>query len=398
MGFEGFGCARWWVGWGVVWIRDDAGERRGLVSVRALSRDGRMGDTRFAAAVERAQRSAEPKAIVMLLSAALGLFVGTYTRSWLLGAVGGEWVGIVSIVLTYAGFCYIAWSAATSIAAPRIARLLLSDGICPSCGYSLHGVHGNADAITLCPECEARWHTSRIIRAVPFTESAEQAAKATSWTRRLLRTGLDVGPRKMRDARGRTVPVVNARLRKQLASARGERAEQLKGARDAMARHGMVVRILLASMFLYFVVFRVASLPAATKWWHFVVLVFSACMFLSISVGVLWSGAGVRRKVIRDVLLRHGLCPSCAAAIGVAQGDEDGELACGECGAAWTRSSSQRTRKRREDVCPECRYSFDGLERDAEGGVVCPECGRAWRWDGFDWREVFEKGRVTASG
>lgn len=60
---------------------------------------------------------------------------------------------------------FIQWRRARAMRGPMALRVVLSGGLCPSCGYDLLDLPEDSEGLVVCPECSAAWRSGRIDRS-----------------------------------------------------------------------------------------------------------------------------------------------------------------------------------------------------------------------------------------
>ena len=153
-------------------VVDDAGAVRTLVGRVALRSDDRTADPVFAEIVADAEAAAEafgrPNAELLLGFA--GVIGANVTHFLMLATMGSR---------TPSALVFSVWLAATVVlvlaarrrrlrrAALEVADILLHNGLCAACAYSLRGHYGE-DGVVVCPECGAAWREERVVRRHTF--------------------------------------------------------------------------------------------------------------------------------------------------------------------------------------------------------------------------------------
>lgn len=161
----------------------------------------------------------------------------------------------------------------------RVVQTAVGLGICPSCGYDLLGLELAADGCVECPECNAAWRATRIVRTSPLILRDATAAELDVY-KRVGAEGLFAFAASMwwdRDDRGRRTPSAAANLRDRIA---------------AEANSAVRVRLVRG--------------------------------------GTIRSWPGFRRR-----MLSEGLCPSCAWDLRELAAHDDGRVECPVCTSAW---------------------------------------------------------------
>ncbi|MFG0241798.1 MAG: hypothetical protein ACF8R9_03320 [Phycisphaerales bacterium JB054] len=153
-------------------IVDDSGEARGVVRRSSLRSDDRMADPVFAEIVANADAAGEA--------------LGMPTAELVLGFVGVIGANVMHLVMlgamgprTPSALVFVVWVAATAVlvlvarrrrlrrAARDVADILLHNGLCAACAYSLRGHYGEG-GVVVCPECGAAWREERVVRRHAF--------------------------------------------------------------------------------------------------------------------------------------------------------------------------------------------------------------------------------------
>lgn len=98
-----------------------------------------------------------PMAVWMVLAfGSLILWLPSYSRfasglqsiGWLAGVLPGLLIPLSMIPFGY----WACWKMRM-----RMARLVLAEGHCATCGYALDGIESESDRCTICPECGSAW-------------------------------------------------------------------------------------------------------------------------------------------------------------------------------------------------------------------------------------------------
>lgn len=153
-------------------ILDESGAAHGVVRRSALRSDDRMADPVFAEIVANAEAAAEafgrPNAELLLgFAAVIGANV---THFVLLAAMGtrtpSALVCVVWVVATLV-LVLVARRRRLRRAAREVADILLHNGLCAACAYSLRGHYGEV-GVVVCPECGAAWREERVVRRHTF--------------------------------------------------------------------------------------------------------------------------------------------------------------------------------------------------------------------------------------
>ncbi len=232
----------------------------------------------------------------------------------------------------------------------HLADALLEVGLCPACGYTLHGLPTADDSCLVCSECGRAWKRARIDRFL--SEDAEESVQESSLVRRIF--GLyALVPYDAEDGHGVRRPIVTNRELAAILKGGGETRDTL--ARERIHRKlralGLVRRIVFAVLLatMYGIGFASTSLGSVTKFsamtpsidafWAmgfsllgFLVL---GIMFVGVPLWVLFSGIGRPADQAKILLLDEGLCATCARSLSGLSAEADGCTVCPECGAAW---------------------------------------------------------------
>lgn len=214
-----------------------------------------------------------------------------------------------------------------------IANLILAEGLCPSCGYNLHGVHTDSDACIVCPECGGAWRRERLQRTAPFTAPASGTFAFSRWERSRTHHWSAC------DDRNVVQSLQHASLRRPIKLARDnqDRLQRLRNARRSIARlswtgHAMWAIVVCVIFITCTVVLIIVNNQLGT-------LLYASLLVLAplgVLIGIGWRShfGASRRGTVRGMLM-HRLCPCCADDFGTAIPDADGCTTCPTCLAAW---------------------------------------------------------------
>lgn len=326
------------------YARDDEGKRIVLMESDDFAALPTVGDERIAALSRRLDHSVTSRGPGL----AAGLWGGSIpilcvVIRAMLPAGSPPWMAWVCV----AGIGLIAYPLLVrrlmAREADRIIKVLLEDGICPCCAYNFAGLDRSASMLT-CPECGAAWRTERIARAEEFAPGSRPASR---WRRPkgAPRVASPVLLGQVKDDRGRRVAMADRALRCAVVSeGDADHARRVALARPELAEIGRVPRLLVAGMFVALgVILLMTLVPAGLSAGGPVLgAVFGALMMVFMG-SVAYRGAlAYPPAKANAVLLKHGLCPSCAADLeGLAPG-ADGCVECVECGAAWRMPAAQQ--------------------------------------------------------
>lgn len=322
---------------------DDRGERREVVSAARLFEDARMNDPAFAAVVERVLRLktsgmklwktvaiAVAAAIVFTAVALLLRFsVGVRLPVWMGGAVPG-------LAISFLSLWYL--RRFEKQGAPEIARILLADGLCACCGYTLADIPEDADGCVVCPECGGAWRGDRVVRAVRYRENLKDRPRVRGFLI-VWRDGIGMGATGVTDDAGVDRPLVSGRLRREIASAEGERLNRMKDAVRENLRCGRVVRWGIGGFYLVLgVAVPVGVAMVVRNPWVTLGAAGAGVLLVGFGMCLMRGCAGITAKWVRRSMLRRGMCPSCSSDlenVDRADGAKSGMWDCGECGASW---------------------------------------------------------------
>lgn len=220
-----------------------------------------------------------------------------------------------------------------AMAAQSLMRLLIEEGICPSCGYNLHGLDKDDRGHIRCPECSAQWRADRIRRVEPFAPSARLVDAHTVVALGAANT-VWVGT----DDRGTRCPRVSPHLRRPLAESAdpGHRA-RLLDARAEIACSGRILRWLAALLMIgsaigLGIMFIIGGNISAGS---IVGVALVLGLFAGIGIWALFGNFCYNPRQVRFAMIKRSLCPSCAHDLSAAACEEDGCTVCPGCLRAW---------------------------------------------------------------
>lgn len=300
-----------------------------------------MADARFRVVVDRVRRQIVSHArgpliaILMGLSGPLIMFTAQQ-----LGVPLGLAIILLVMFMFIIGRLLVVRGMRRS--APAVATVMLADGLCPGCAYSLAGLGPGEDGCFECPECGAAWKATRVVRRTRFEEVAGSGVAApVRWWQRI---GGHVGLRRLKDDRGNDGPAADARLREAIRAATDpDRKERLLAVRRASTRDGMILRaglfVLYSGLACFQIWIMVTKVHPRPMSWTGLLMVAGAIGFLWIALMFLRSNAGIRGKTLRREMLARGMCPRCAAEMSGLVVESDGCTICRECAAAWKRAA-----------------------------------------------------------
>jgi Zn-finger nucleic acid-binding protein len=272
--------------------------------------------------------------VVSIVPLAAGIAAMIVTRSLLVSAPRWLTLVVICVVASLCGPLVTQWLKRGN--EDQIADLLLEEGLCPCCGYNLHGVAAASDQCIVCPECGAAWMAARVLRAEPFIGSGSTA----SIKQILGRTqSSDTGWTTV-DARERRVLLAPARLRRSLRNAQADPAWQarLLSARRGVARGSLGTRLVgLAIVWSVSIGMVGVMIYVNSRHAGFGVGSLALVGVPAIALAA-WATLGnfcFRPTVVRSALLAEGLCPSCTRPLDDAEVVEPEMVMCRTCRSAW---------------------------------------------------------------
>lgn len=326
-------------------MRDDRGEKREVLNPAGFHDWPVQGDPRMEHLVHRlglvlkgrpGLRGRLRMAALWIVPIAAGTVVIVLAGGLLVKMGAPRWLLLVIMcaVSALCGPLIMHWLKRGN--ADQIADLLLEEGLCPCCGYNLHGIAAASDQRIVCPECGGAWNQSRVLRTEPFA-----GVGATLSIKRILGSmhSGQVGWSAI-DAKGRRVDLAPANLRRAMRKARQfpEWHKRLVLARRAIARGSLGSRLVgLKVVWSIALGLGVIAIYASTK-------PSGPPLGASILIGMPMLGVAVwatlgnfcfRPKAVRAALLAEGLCPSCAGPMDDAEMLEPGAATCRNCRSAW---------------------------------------------------------------
>lgn len=322
---------------------DDVGRAYTPVSISELGRDPRMADQRFRLMLERTTRAQLMNAprwrvVLPLAFASPFVIVGT---ALLLRSVLPMSILLLVPMLIVAGLLIASRRFIRARSRSQVGAVLLKHGVCPGCGYDLPSPGG--EPLTCCPECGCLWRSDRVHSSHDGSGFAWGDKPTTTQSVQRFKSQMDIfGPRRATDARGRLVPLVSSRLRRQLDATTDEyHRGQLLVAQTALRHHGLVLRSTAAAAVGAFGLLSLAArvLPNPAPYGNIVGagVMCVCCGFFTMSI--LRSSLGVTRGTLINIMLSNRLCPTCGA--NLVDATESGgtvraePIECRDCGAAW---------------------------------------------------------------
>jgi len=242
------------------------------------------------------------------------------TLSWLVAALQG-----VLVPVTMTPFLY--WSARRMRA--RVARLIIAEDHCATCGYSLRGVQPEPDGCTVCPECGSAWDRS-IAPTLPGAGSAPLAAEFASI---FCTDDRGVPISLLRQWRSATLPGISSALPRRF---RGIILHQRPG-RDTARRAARSMGVLLLGLILWFVFWVEWGAPWLTTLQlpplqTNILRVLLPAAPLPLFVLLLLA---VSRQRTASILAAAGYCGACGENLTSLSLSHDLCTVCPECGCAW---------------------------------------------------------------
>lgn len=322
---------------GSVTIHDDAGKAVKLLDPAGMSEWPSKGDERVAALVSRVRltmsRGSTITSVVILVAALFVLFGWSMFNQYFRGAfprIPGV-LHLVILVVIIKLLILSTWRTGLYTRRNEVARLILAEGLCPSCGYNFAGLgdQGGADTLS-CPECGASWKKHRILRLQAFDPAVPLAVPT-----KLVRKHTNVPRWSVLDDRGVPIKLVHPCLRLQRRmEANPDRLQRLEAARRQIAPSGRWLRApLSAAVAIFAIACVVAAVRSSNDAGQIAVVIASAAL-LACSAAMFWGNFLYGRKATRRIMLEQGLCPGCASDI-AGPVHADGCVECPGCQAAW---------------------------------------------------------------
>lgn len=153
-------------------LEDDSGASREVIRLSALRADERMADRVFAEVVANAEAASEAFGLPNLeMAAGLLAIVGANVTHFVLIAAMGPRTPSAAVFVVWVVVAMVLLVAARRRrlrrAAREVAGVLLHNGLCACCGYSLRGHYGEG-GVVVCPECGAAWDDERVVMRHAF--------------------------------------------------------------------------------------------------------------------------------------------------------------------------------------------------------------------------------------
>lgn len=317
-------------------MKDDAGKDVRVLNPNGFAEWPVKGDARIAVLVPRVGRALRGNRWYLrfvhdLAGVAIGL-IWLVAAVWILRTLGAGLPGWVFPAAVF-GMLLVVERVVHRVRVGRVrehaAGVILEEGLCPSCGYNLHGIEKDVDGRVVCPECGAAWNAVKIIRSAPFEFGAEFGVPLKAvWAASKKLPGWSVC-----DDRGRVVPLAHPRLRKEIRAASATNAQRLLHARRETARGSRWVRWPFVSLAWA----SAAAVPAVYMHMGAPLSggVFLAAIFGALAFAATYGNFLYRPSAMREALVSRRMCASCATSLRRLPGDTDGMTTCTACRAAW---------------------------------------------------------------
>lgn len=225
-----------------------------------------------------------------------------------------------------------------STVGPSLVSAITQDGLCATCLYQLGGLVPEADGCLVCPECGSAWRAERVKNAEPFLEHQSGMDAARLVLRHMDGTILVSN---FQDDRGRACPLVHPWMRRAIRSAdTPELKDRIRQARRQVLMNRLWLRVPIAIIFGLFGVGTIAIVlwarPAgALRITTLPGILVGVLSMLGLAVWVIFGRFGYGGAQVASILLKHRLCPACAADLADAKADPDGCAVCPDCARAW---------------------------------------------------------------
>lgn len=319
--------------------KDDRAVRRHLLDWRHLSEHPSLDEPRIRAMQRRISTliASSYKNWIVGLACAYVIAIAIVSASGLslpTGGVFSNWYGLlVGVPVGWALAWLFVWR--LNRVGPLVCGAALAEGLCPSCGYNLHGLPVEDDRCCVCPECGSAWLHGRILRSGVVPSVAPGRAFAQGFAATLRGGSSSTIP----DARLTMVPMGHLSLASELKSTTDPRARaRLLPLKRQIGRVGRWFRIPVALVFvvpalvvmvvLFFVRLPISN-PATLGAW------FSGPVTLIFGLSLLRADLAYPRLTVLRLMLDAKVCPSCAALLDGLAPEPDGCTVCARCRAAW---------------------------------------------------------------
>jgi hypothetical protein len=323
------------------YVSDDEGKRVKLLDPAGMSEWPGKGDSRITELVTRLRRvisqaSAAASATALLLGIVIWFSYASVipTINQILPRLPG-FVHLIVIILLVRLMLGLLWRIGLSLRRNQVASLILTEGLCPCCGYNFAGLRleeREAGKILNCPECGSAWRASRIVRLQAFDPSLPLVLPTG-----LVKKRIKLPRWSVVDDRGVPVGLVYPSLGDpMLREGDPSVLSRLRRARRVIGRSGMWVRAplsaLMALLGLYF--FVLAMIEPQPEMVALIAVGGVVC--LGISVAMYLGNFLYRPAHVRTAMLDEGLCPGCGGDLRAGLTPHvDGCVECGKCHAAW---------------------------------------------------------------
>jgi len=330
----GAGMASWFSGT----IKDDRGATHPPMNLRGLKKsadDPTSARHDLAKYMKDVVRAEARRGGLLAWLIPLGVIViGAGVAGHALSEEGKSYVLLFSIILAIV---------VTRVLAKRgirreIARTIVAEGICGSCGYSLRSMMTSDDGCVVCAECGAAWKAVRIT-APHWDRPVLPGIERGGWWHRLIGSVPKDRDLLTPDDRGRYVRSLDSRLVLLPADRRAEVGESVVAMRRRLRGIGRIGRFVVALIVLaVFLVPGVMLARTEPSGWIFLAVAAGVSLLLAVGIlrGTTWLPP---RKMVRS-LSDAGWCGSCGRDILALPVAEDGCVTCRGCSASWRRVPS----------------------------------------------------------
>lgn len=312
---------------------DDRGNAVRILSTAAAADWPMSGDARMSMLAARMQAASTPSRFprVILTAVTITAAMTAITVSMVFFPSVPRWMHMVVLMLVLLGTASVTAHVRKRLASAALARLLIEEGLCPSCGYNFFGLVADAEELLHCPECGAAWRAERIRRTQPFASGANMADANTVVT---VASAAWTG----KDDRDIRRPFVHPRLRKESKAANDDAIRaRLALAKAEISRTGWLLRWCVALLLLISAVGMAAAIliwgrpGMASKLAGLVPVL----LFAGLGLWALFGNFCYSIRKIKLAMLRQNLCPSCAAPLDGLPPETDGRTVCSACLGAW---------------------------------------------------------------
>lgn len=323
---------------------DDAGNKVELLRAVGFAEWPSKGDPRIEWVIRRIRMAFAPTLGERIVFTVIGIACGVmFLGTWLLiGRYVYRTPGPVVFGAMFAlgfGLRAIFLHILSRRRPERVARVLLDEGLCPTCGYNLHGAGVDQHGRVTCPECGGAWNSARIRTTAPFIVDGGPLASPIKRFRASKRSQEVV----YRDDTGERFALTYQEVRKRFQRPWKQAAERqrVRALRRAIRLDGLWWRATLGVCILI-------GLGSLLVWVHLyedaplgVVLV-GMGLTLLIAAGTA-IGVSPFFRTERRVLLANNACPICVTSLHGVQPDPDALTSCPGCRARWKSPYTVRT-------------------------------------------------------